>query len=366
MIGGGSFGFGGVSSIHFEIPAGGVLIPSQYITVFQGGQMNWLTPERFALLKGGKWDNGKKVWINVKGEQVGPGSLDWIRYFGTVNPELLEHLFSNSGSWESVFGFITADFFKNWKGWMPFGGATPPATGGIVIPSQIGPFFQGGRMNWLNPDRFRLLQGGGWDAVNKRWINAQGEYIVPGTLQWMRYFGTLNPDLLGQLFPHGGAWTDVFGFINVDTFFNNWKGWMPFGGAPRPAGAGVMIPTPLVNFFQGGQMNWLNPDRFKLLQGGGWDSLNSRWINASGEFITPGSAQWTTYFGDMDVKMVSHLFPYGGTWEDVFGFIDGSFFEQWPGWRQVQQIQIPSGASFGMVSIPHQFIELFQSAQFSW
>ena len=165
-------------------------------------------------------------------------------------PENLNLLFpgGRGGSWNQLFGFITPQFLQQYIQFIPQVPIPQPPVG-VLIPSSLINFFKDGQMNWLNPDRFALLQGGRWDIGLQRWITNDGRQIAPGSLEWTAFFGDLKPDLLNVWFPNGGAWNERFGFINGD-FFKNWNGWQPpkidFG----------FLPGSFVQFMNGGQLGW--------------------------------------------------------------------------------------------------------------
>jgi hypothetical protein len=144
-------------------------------------------------------------------------------------------------------------------------------------------FFDNNQLNWLNPTRYLLLIGGHWDHQSKIWITSDGRHIEPETSTWNMYFGDIKPNLLNFLFPRGSTWNDIFGWMTIE-FFDSWKGW-----ENRPQN---IIPPFLIQFFQNGQMNWLNPDRYQLLIGGRWDPIQVVWVTADGRLIRPGSVDW--------------------------------------------------------------------------
>ena len=162
------------------------VIPEYLVFFFDNGNMNWLTPTRYTLLVGGRWDPASLIWYTVDGREIKPETDLWTIYFGDAKPSFLSVLFPGGKSWNQVFGWMTIDFFQTWTSWKasPTPPPTPPPQPKNVIPNFLVTVFLNGGMNWLNPERYTLLVGGRWDPVTLVWYTADGKQIRPSTPEW--------------------------------------------------------------------------------------------------------------------------------------------------------------------------------------
>jgi len=140
--------------------------------------MDWLTPARYKLLVGGRWDEETKIWYTADGKEVKPGTEMWTVYFGDLEASFLSKLFTNGETWNDVFGWMTIDFFETWTSWE----SVKESKNGI--PGNMETVFTDGQMNWLTPSRYRLLVGGRWDAEAQIWYTEDGRQILPSTPDW--------------------------------------------------------------------------------------------------------------------------------------------------------------------------------------
>jgi len=102
------------------------VIPYNLVTVFNNGQMNWLNPQRYNLLIGGRWDPVNQVWYTVDGRQIRPSLPEWTIYFGDASPSFLNVLFPGGKTWNDTFGWMTTTFFQTWQPTHVYMPAPPP------------------------------------------------------------------------------------------------------------------------------------------------------------------------------------------------------------------------------------------------
>lgn len=178
--------------------------------MYQGLDLNnffgWLTPEKFQLLQGGRFDPVNLIWITSDDRQIQPGTPDWVLYFGDLSPDELKLLLPEGGSFTEFYDFINPQWIINFK------------HGQIQLPSGFVPgkrsqlMFAGNDLKllfgWLTPERLQLLQGGQFDVANLVYITPGGQRIAPGTDDWVRFFGNLQPDQLRILLPNGGSFSE--------------------------------------------------------------------------------------------------------------------------------------------------------------
>ena len=364
-------GFKGFSFTNFGVP-------NRFLHWFTTGQLSWLTPDRWALLKGGRWEQNEYVWITASGQKISPHSPEWVTYFGSFQPQNLIALFgvpegyggSPSWDWDAHFDFLTPDFLAQWSQLkvpephpdiMNF---EVPASFNFFqfgVPQDFLPWFTSGQLSWLTPQRWTLLQGGRWDTAEGRgvWVTSSGQQIQPGSPDWDTYFGDFEPEDLTLLFGGVGdsegktsfEWDAHFKFLTPG-FLQQWvqivgendddgkckgkgkrrgsggkcHGGRGFGfgrGRGRGRGRGWRnnfkfdwckfgVPNHFIHWFLSGRLSWLTPERWNLLKGGRWDACESVWITASGQKIAPGSSDWVIYFGYFKPQYLSLLFGGGG------------------------------------------------------
>lgn len=53
------------------------VIPNYQVTFFNNGQMNWLTPQRYTYLVGGRWDPVNFVYYTANNQPIRPSTQEW-------------------------------------------------------------------------------------------------------------------------------------------------------------------------------------------------------------------------------------------------------------------------------------------------
>ena len=79
------------------------------------------------------------------------------------------------------------------------------------IPTGISQLFASGRVNWLTPDRVKMLAGGRW--TGDEYVTREQVHVAPGTPNWIAYFGSTDAGSVNALFGGPGSWDTSFAWL---------------------------------------------------------------------------------------------------------------------------------------------------------